>query len=83
MASKFRNTLIDDGFTMHQFSVYVRHCPSKQVAQQHIKRIKRQVPPDGHVSILQVTDLQYSEILNLRGRKPAKLKRAPRQLELF
>ena len=26
----FRKQLISDGFTMFQFSIYVRHCPSKR-----------------------------------------------------
>ena len=26
----FRKKLLQDGFTMFQFSIYVRHCPSRQ-----------------------------------------------------
>ncbi|WGK70081.1 CRISPR-associated endonuclease Cas2 [Candidatus Haliotispira prima] len=82
-ATRFRNFLLEDGFTMHQYSVYIRHCPSKQVARQHVKRIRLAVPARGHVSILQVTDLQYSEIINIWGSRPKALKTAPKQLELF
>ncbi len=82
-ASGFRKTLLEDGFVMHQYSVYIRHCSSKAVAQQHIRRIRTATPPEGHVSILRVTDLQYGEIVNIWGRKAKKLKEAPRQLELF
>ena len=27
-SADFRKKLIQDGFTMFQFSIYVRHCPS-------------------------------------------------------
>ena len=33
----FRKKLMRDGFTMFQFSIYVRHCPSRENAQEHIK----------------------------------------------
>lgn len=28
----FRKKLLQDGFTMFQFSIYVRHCPSRENA---------------------------------------------------
>ena len=40
VAARFRKDLLKDGFTMHQFSVYVRHCASNEAATVHIKRIK-------------------------------------------
>lgn len=40
-ASKFRKELLSDGFTMFQFSIYLRHCPSIENADVHIKRVKR------------------------------------------
>ncbi|XP_061168461.1 CRISPR-associated endoribonuclease Cas2-like [Saccostrea echinata] len=82
-ATQFRHFLLEEGFWMHQYSVYTRHCSSKQVSMQLTRRIRRAVPPQGHVSILEVTDLQYSNIVNIWGRKPKQLKPALRQLELF
>lgn len=35
----FRKQLEKDGFSMHQFSVYIRHCASKESADVHIKRV--------------------------------------------
>ena len=37
---KFRKRLIEDGFTMFQFSIYVRHCASMENAEVHRKRVK-------------------------------------------
>jgi len=82
-ATKFRNDLLDDGFTMMQYSVYVRHCASKEAMDVHIKRVKSFLPPDGKVSMVFLTDKQYGEIINFWGRKIEEPKEKPRQLELF
>lgn len=39
-AALFRKRLIEDGFVMFQFSIYMRHCPSYENAQTHIRRVK-------------------------------------------
>lgn len=36
----FRKNLQKDGFTMFQFSIYIRHCASTENASVHIKRVK-------------------------------------------
>ena len=36
----FRKNLEKEGFVMHQFSVYLRHCGSLESAQVHIKSIQ-------------------------------------------
>ena len=36
--SVFRKNLMKDGFTMFQFSIYIRHCASMENAEMHIKR---------------------------------------------
>lgn len=82
-ASSFRKRLLKDGFNMMQFSVYTRHCASRESAAVHIKRIKSFIPNQGQVSIMQITDKQYGNIHNYFGKKPEKLKEGPQQLELF
>lgn len=83
MASGFRKDLLKDGFTMMQYSVYTRHCGSFQSAEVHIKRVKSSIPKLGQVSILKITDKQYSDILNFWGMKPSPMRDSPQQLELF
>lgn len=83
MASGFRKNLLKDGFTMMQFSVYNRHCASKESAEVHIQRVKNFVPEKGQVSILEVTDKQYGNIYNFWGFKSKPLPEGPRQLEMF
>lgn len=82
-ATQFRKALEKDGFTMMQYSVYIRHCPSQENRDVHIKRIRSSVPEVGMVSILSVTDKQYGDIINMWGKKQALKLAAPLQLELF
>ena len=42
--SEFRKSLIQDGFTMFQFSIYVRNCASRENTKVHIDRIKNLLP---------------------------------------
>ncbi len=82
-ASKFRKSLLKDGFTMMQYSVYCRHCASKESADVHIKRVRSFIPGKGQVSILSVTDKQYGNIINYWGAKEKPVAQVPKQLELF
>ncbi len=82
-ATRFRKDLLNDGFSMMQFSVYSRHCASKESAEVHIKRVKKSVPEKGQVSILSVTDKQYGNICNYWGKKSKPVPEGPKQLEMF
>lgn len=65
----FRKELIRDGFSMFQFSIYVRHCPSRENKNVHIKRIKSILPEKGHVGILTITDKQFGMMEIFYGKK--------------
>ncbi len=82
-ASLFRKNLQKDGFTMMQYSVYIRHCPSSENADVHEGRVKKFLPPLGNVTIMRITDKQYSNMVNFWGRKQTELPPASQQLELF
>ncbi len=82
-AALFRKDLEKDGFTMMQYSVYIRHCGSKESMNTHIKRVRKFMPPDGHITILAVTDKQYGDIYNFWGKIEKKAPEKPQQLELF
>ena len=82
-AAIFRKDLLKDGFTMMQYSVYIRHCASKESSDVHIKRIQTCMPEKGQVSILRITDKQYGHIMNYWGVKESPLSPGPKQLELF
>jgi CRISPR-associated protein Cas2 len=82
-ASGFRHGLLDLGFEMAQFSVYVRFCANSESVATYVKQIEGMLPEGGKVSILQFTDKQYARIISYTGRKQLKLKTAPNQFDLF
>ncbi len=82
-AQQFRKKLIQDGFSMMQFSVYCRHCASSESGDVHEKRINIMLPPLGKVSILRITDKQYGNISNFWGNCEVAKAPQPTQLELF
>lgn len=79
----FRKALQKDGFTMLQFSIYVRHCNSRENAQVHEKRVKRALPPYGEVLVFTITDKQFSMMEFFKNAKPEEARDTPQQLELF
>lgn len=82
-ASDFRKKLLCDGFEMFQFSIYLRHCPSRENADVHIKRVKTNLPEYGEVGILCITDKQFSNMEFFKAKGEYKPKTPIQQLELF
>lgn len=82
-ASQFRKKLLEDGFGMFQFSIYVRHCPSKENAIVHINRTKKNLPNKGKVGIFCITDKQFGEIELFHGKKEAANINPVQQLSMF
>jgi len=79
----FRDKMMDDGFTMFQFSIYVRHCASRENMEVHIKRIKSILPPKGKVGIMSITDKQFGMMELFDSQKEELHKNIPQQLEMF
>lgn len=84
LAAKFRHDIMADGFTMFQFSIYVRHCASMDNAEVHMKRVRNLVPETGKIGMFTLTDKQFANIELFYGKK---CKETPQpsyvQLELF
>lgn len=66
---KFRDYIMDDGFMMLQYSVYVRYCPNDSDAIKHIDRVMKKRPKYGNVRILKVTENQFSSMILVAGEK--------------
>lgn len=79
----FHKKLVKDGFTMWQYSVYVRHCASEENGSVHVRRVEDMLPTQGKVSILTITEKQMSAIRTYWGRSHAPPDNAPMQLEIF
>jgi CRISPR-associated protein Cas2 len=82
-AARFRKELMQDGFSMFQFSMYVRHSASSENADVHKRRVKGILPEHGKVGIIQITDKQFGQMEIFFGSKKQELPDVPQQLELF
>jgi CRISPR-associated protein Cas2 len=82
-ATEFRNTLLDLGFAMSQFSVYMRFCSSPTQVETYCKRVEEALPKGGNVNIIQFTDKQYERIISFQGRAKQSGKKTPDQFDLF
>ncbi len=79
----FHKFLERDGFTMFQFSIYVRHCASSENAAVHMRRVRSNLPEYGKVGILCITDKQFADIELFYGKKALAANAPGQQLELF
>lgn len=79
----FRKNLKRDGFTMLQYSIYVRHCNSRENANVHQKRVKSFLPPKGEVIMFTLTDKQFGMMEFFKGIKTSNKPDTPQQLEMF
>ena len=82
-ATGFRNFLLDQGFEMAQFSVYVRHTAGNEAVKAMTRKVENSLPPNGKVDILQFTDKQYENIVCFRGGGRGTLNKNPDQFVLF
>ncbi len=82
-AAAFRKTLLQYGFSLFQFSIYIRFCQSKESADSQIKRLKYSLPSKGKVGILNVTDKQFGCMELFVGKASSPLPQVEQQLELF
>jgi len=81
--TRFRKALLQDGFTMMQYSIYMRHSSSDENAAAHTLRVKAQLPDDGEVRIIKITDKQFGRIDVFYGNKRKPIEKAPIQLQFF
>ena len=65
--TRFRRFLLNDGFDMIQFSVYGRILNGRDAEQKHMQRLVLNLPPDGSVRVLTVTEKQYASMKLLCG----------------
>lgn len=82
-ATEFRNALLDMGFEMSQFSVYMRFCTSPMQVDTYCKRVEAALPQGGKVNILQFTDKQYERIVSFHGKAKQPANKTPDQFDLF
>ena len=67
-ATRFRKFLLNDGYHMLQYSVYARVCNGMDAVEKHRARIKQNLPDNGAIRMLVITEKQYESIDILLGR---------------
>ena len=82
-ATQFRKNLLDLGFAMSQFSVYLKFCAGKEQADALCRKVEYAMPSQGKVHIVAITDKQYENIRTYRGMNREPRFKNPDQLALF
>ena len=84
IANKFRHFLKADGYDMIQFSVYGRVINGADAVEKHLRRLSANLPPEGSVRALQLTEKQFAGMLVMVGERRFQEKRVDdRQMLLF
>jgi CRISPR-associated protein Cas2 len=65
--AQFRKFLLNDGFDMIQYSVYGRIVASRDAEEKHSTRVIANLPPEGSVRMLTVTEKQFATMKILVG----------------
>jgi CRISPR-associated protein Cas2 len=81
--AQFRKALLKAGFTMLQYSVYARYCPTEEAADAYRTRVHIVLPPLGQVRLLSVTDRQFGKMEVFFGKNRKPVEDPPAQLMLF
>lgn len=82
-ATKFRESLLNMGFEMSQFSIYMRFCAGQSQAETYCKRVEEALPDGGRVNILTITDKQYERIVSYHLGERQAQKKTRDQFDLF
>ena len=67
-AARFRKFLLNDGYHMLQYSVYARVCNGMDAVNKHRLRIRQNLPNNGAIRMLVITEKQYESIEILLGK---------------
>lgn len=65
--TKFRKQLLKNGYTMMQFSIYIKCLNVKTKFKSEVKKISKFIPDQGNIRILAITEKQYQDIVYLTG----------------
>lgn len=63
----FRRFLLNDGYDMIQFSIYGRILNGNDAEEKHMKRLLVNLPLEGSIRVLTVTEKQYAGMKLLVG----------------
>ncbi|WP_241152411.1 CRISPR-associated endonuclease Cas2 [Vaginisenegalia massiliensis] len=65
----FRKHLIENGFTMLQYSIYYRSLPNRSSLAKYESILKKKIPSNGNVRLIYVTESQFKSMVLLVGER--------------
>lgn len=68
VAARFRSFLLKEGYFMVQYSVYARICGGMDGVAVHRQRLEKNLPDNGAIRLLVLTEKQYNAIAVLVGK---------------
>ncbi len=82
--SRFRKFLLNDGYTMLQYSVYTRICNGEDAVRKHMKRLQENIPPvNGAIRAMKVTEKQFANMEILLGTTTAEEELGTNKVDFF
>lgn len=73
---KFRKQIMNQGFIMMQYSIYVKTCNNRDMVESAKRKVKAISPKDGNVRLMEVTENQYMNIELVVGTESVREKMA-------
>ena len=70
---QFRKFLLNEGFIMHQYSVYSKLLLNNSASTARLARLKDNNPKKGSISLLTVTEKQFARMVYLHGERDASI----------
>ena len=67
--TEFRKDLLKEGFTMMQYSIYIRFCENNDILNSFLRKVENVVPKDGFVRGIGITQKQYENMTLFIGKK--------------
>ncbi len=67
--SRFRKNILRLGYTMIQYSIYVKCINTQSKIEQEVEKIKKILPNQGNIRIFAITEKQYQNMYMLRGKR--------------
>lgn len=82
--TRFRKFLLQDGYTMLQFSVYSRICNGEDGVNKHMRRLRENLPPvNGAIRALKITEKQFENMEILLGTKTLEEELGANKIDFF
>jgi len=79
----FRKKLLESGFIMFQYSIYIRFCKSLAIAQKYEKKMEAQAPNNGSIRIIKITESQYSNMIIIENYREKAEEKVTQQGQTF